>query len=98
MGNDLRDTAILGFDFLESQNAIIDTTRKCLYVGQQQRTAVHFSAGKSNQAPTTPLTPAEINHGFDAKHLHNLNRLLTDFPSVFNNDHTPATTLSARHK
>ncbi|KAF2893489.1 hypothetical protein ILUMI_12684 [Ignelater luminosus] len=90
----LRETAILGYKFLEEQRAVIDTSRRCIHLGDKQRTTVYYDiAGHDRQqdAPL-PLAPDQVRHEFPAALHAGLRKLLADFRGVFNESPRPSTT------
>lgn len=52
---DLREELILGFPWLEQHDGLIDTVRRCLYVGRTPRIITHWRGARAPNEPTSEL-------------------------------------------
>jgi hypothetical protein len=99
----LREQIICGYDFLRDHQAIMDTTRRCLYLGNgEKRATIHYLAGPDllvprAHVPPQALRPDQVDHGFPDSHVHGLRQLLDEFSSIFNDQPSPSTTPTVRH-
>ncbi|KYB28566.1 Retrovirus-related Pol polyprotein from transposon 17.6-like protein [Tribolium castaneum] len=98
----LAEEAILGYSFLHQQEAIIDTRRRCLYIGKEHARKTVFFQHQAKEAPSGIPRPIlkleEIEHGFPATHKHALAKVLQEFASVFDEEARPTTTPSTCHR
>jgi hypothetical protein len=99
----LREHIICGYDFLRDDQTIMDTTRRCLYLGNgEKRATIHYLADPDPQipraqVPSQALRPDQVDHGFPDSHIDELQQLLDEFAPIFNKQPSPSTIPTVRH-
>lgn len=76
----LPEDVILGFPWFEQQLAVIDTTRKCIYFGTEQRRTIYYLQKSDQQLPqniTFALDHVDPDYKLDFK------KMLVQFQDVF---------------
>jgi hypothetical protein len=87
--DNLVETAILGYKFLDQHLACLDLRRGCLHLGAEERSTIFLGAASTErpQSLQEALAVEDVQHGFPKQLEPELRQLLREFRDVFNNDH-----------
>jgi hypothetical protein len=97
--DNLVETAILGYKFLDQHLACLDLRRGCLHLGAEERSKIFLGAASTErpQSLQEALAVEDVQHGFPKQLEPELRQLLREFRDVFNNDPTTTTTATTKH-
>lgn len=94
---DLREELILGFPWMESQEAVIDTTRRCIYIGNSPRIITHWRGirGQGTRSESTlNLAPEQLG----PERPQDIEAVLQEYANIFHEDRMQPTTKTVTHK
>lgn len=91
--SELNEDIILGVPFLAEQKAIIDYTRKCMYLGDNTRSTVYFNQSTHIKQRSTLHSSVNI----PEPHREDLQTLFEEFADLFSDTPTQATTVTTQH-
>lgn len=94
---DLREELILGFPWMEKQEALIDTTRKCIYLGHSPRVITHWKGTK------VPRDVPDMEVDIDPEQIgpegsQDVTAVLQEFADIFQEDLGQPTTKTVTHQ
>lgn len=94
---ELREELILGFPWMEQQEALIDTSRKCIYLGHSPRVITHWRGARiQRENIQKPLTLTDEQLGPERP--EELREVLQEFACIFHEELTQPTTKTVTHR